>query len=179
MTSADRGQHFGVPHRIVSITPTSDPLLQQDEPGAAVDPRDGTLYVAFSWSAPHTQRSHIMLARSHDQGKTWSPLVRVDREPGTAQSNHLHPQVTMTPSGSVYVSYEALHRGRLTVFLARSSNRGARFGFDGQMSSVSFPAPKRLGEYEALATSGDTVQLIWTDTRMGTRQIFAASIPTG
>jgi hypothetical protein len=179
MTSADRGLHFSLPHRIVSILPSTDPLLRQDEQGAAVDPRDGTLYVAVSRSPSHTQRSHIMLTRSHDQGRTWSPLVRVDQEPGSAQADHLHPQVTVTPNGSVYVSYEALQRGRLTVFLARSSTRGARFGFDGQMSSVSFPAPQRLGEYEALATSGDTIQLVWTDTRMGTRQIFAASMPTG
>jgi hypothetical protein len=179
MTSADRGQHFGVPHRIVSITPTSDPLLQQDEPSAAVDPRDGTLYVALSWTAPHTQRSHIMLTRSHDQGKTWSPLVRVDQEPGSTQANHLHPLVTVTPNGIVSVAYEALQRGRLTVFLARSRDRGAHVGFGGQISSVSFPAPKRLGEYEALAASGDTIQLVWTDTRMGNRQIFAARMPTG
>jgi hypothetical protein len=87
--------------------------------------------------------------------------------------------VTVTPNGSVSVAYEALHRGRLTVFLARSNNRSVRFGFSGQISSVSFPAPKRLGEYEALAASGDTIQLVWTDTRTGTRQIFAASIPPG
>lgn len=179
VTSSDRGQRFSVPHRIVSIPPSPNPLLLQDQPGTAVDLRDGTLYLALSWSAPHAQSSHIMLTRSSNHGKTWSPLVRVDQEPGASQSNHLHPQVTVTPSGIVYVSYEAFQRGRLTVFLARSSNRGARFGFRGQMSSVSFPAPKRLGEYEALAASGDTIQLLWTDTRMGSRQIFGASIPTG
>jgi hypothetical protein len=179
MTSADRGQHFSAPHRIVSILPSSDPLLRQDEQGAAVDPKDGTLYAAFSWSAPHTERSHIMLTQSRDQGKTWSPLVRVDREPGSAQSNHLHPLVTVTPNGIVSVAYEALQRGRLTVFLARSSDRGAHFGFSGQISSVSFPAPQRLGEYEALAANRDTIQLVWTDTRTGTRQIFAARIPPG
>ena len=185
--SADGGRHFGMP-LVIPVVPVVDPPPTipwvRYWPSAATDPRDGTLYVTLCTTSRDGQHMDVVLTRSRDGGRTWSAPLRITRDGLGAQADRFQAQLAVTPTGIVYVSYLALARGRVTVFLARSTTQGASIQPGRRVSTVAFnpsigTGDPWIGDYQGLAAAGRTAHLCWTDTRTGTLQIVAAAVAEG
>jgi len=183
--SADGGQHFSTP-TVIPVAPVleSPPAISWVRywPSVATDPRDGTLYVTLCMASRGGRHMDSVLTRSYDGGRTWSAPLRITRDGLGAQADRFQAQLAVTPTGIVYVSYLALARGRVTVFLARSTTRGVSVQPSQRVSTVAFnpsigAGDPWIGDYQGLAAVGGTAHLCWTDTRTGTLQIVTAAVP--
>jgi len=183
--SADGGQHFSTP-AMIPVAPVVDPPPAipwvRYWPSVATDSRDGTLYVTLCMLTLDGRHMDSVLTRSRDGGRTWSAPVRITRDGMGAQADRFQAQLAVTPTGVVYVSYLALARGRVAVFLARSTTQGVTVEPSQRVSTVAFnpsigTGDPWVGDYQGLAASGGTVHPCWTDTRTGTLQIVTAAIP--
>ncbi len=113
---------------------TKERGLPRDDNGAlegfdgAVGP-DGTLYAVWA------RTDHIMLAESHDGGKTFTPARSiVHTGPTMFAAQNLtrangFPQIAMDPRGGpkggpIYVSWSDYRNGEIDVFLIRSLDHG-------------------------------------------------------
>lgn len=148
----------------------------------AADPRNGTLYVTLCTLTLDGRHMDSVLTRSRDGGRTWSAPIRITQNGLGAQADRFQAQLAVTPTGGVYVSYLALARGRVAVFLARSTTQGVTVEPSQRVSTVAFnpsvgTGDPWVGDYQGLAASGGTVHPCWTDTRTGTLQIVTAAIP--
>jgi hypothetical protein len=188
VSSPDMGRHFGAPYPI-GVAPGFGIVVAGQNmaniQAAAVDPHDGTLYVALVAYRPHSQRTMIVLWRSRDGGVTWRGPQQVDDEPGADAADHTQPQIAVTPHGTVYVSYFGWVHGRVDVYLAASGTQGATFSaaeritttsFDPTLSDQQREGSPWIGDYQGLAVGGDRVYPFWNDTRTGHLQIFVAAV---
>ena len=185
--SADGGRHFGRPREITGATlgaPSTRPLALFALPAAAIDPRDGTLYVAVARDQPDLAHPEIVLLRSRDGGGTWTARG-VATEPGATQALHLQPQLAVTPDGVVGVSYLSLAHGRIDLYLAQSRDHGASVGPAVRVTDRPWDPARGLdlgggqfwvGDYQGLAAGPHTFDLVWTDTRTGRLELFAAAV---
>jgi hypothetical protein len=90
-------------------------------------------------------------------------------------------------SSAVEITYYALARGRVAVYLSRYVGRSPRAGTSRRVSSVDFdPAlgvqggkggPWWIGDYQGLAAAHGVVYPFWGDTRTGHLEIFTAAVP--
>ncbi len=183
--SADGGQHFSAP-TVIPVAPTLDPppaiSWVRYWPSVATDPRDGTLYVTLCAPSLSGQHMDIVLTHSRDGGHIWSAPVRIAQDGLGDSVDRFQAQLAVTPTGTVYVSYLALARGRVTVFLARSTTGGVSVEPSRRISTVAFDpsigmGDPWIGDYQGLAAGGGTVHPCWTDTRTGTLQIVTAAVP--
>lgn len=190
VSSADYGRSFGRPvvvgpaTSLLAATPDVDLTTQ---PSLAIDPRDGSIYLAYS--AYHTRTAHadILLVRSRDGGRTWGVPVRVMTESASGQTVFFQPHVVVDATGGIDVTCFALRHGRVDVLLARSSTHGASVGALQRITSRAFdpslgwPGQKTgawwIGDYQGLAAGGGLIHPFWNDTRTGHLEIFTAAVP--
>ncbi len=185
--STDGGRYFGPSREITAATlgvPSARPLALFALPAAATDPRDGALYVAVARERPGLPHPDLVLLRSRDGGETWTAR-RVANEPGATHTMHLQPQLAVTPDGVVGVSYLTLARGRIDLYLAQSRDHGASFGPAVRVTDRPWDPARGLdlgsgqfwvGDYQGLTAGPHMFDLVWTDTRTGRLELFAAAV---
>lgn len=82
-----------------------------DLPSAAIDPRNGTLYLAYASRGAATPAnvpanpSKIYVTASSDGGKTWSEPKNVTDDKPSLQANQYFPNVSVAPNGRVDVAW--------------------------------------------------------------------------
>ncbi|MFQ5691347.1 MAG: sialidase family protein, partial [Gemmatimonadota bacterium] len=115
------------PHK--EINPLTDPLgrtLAQKDPWLTVDER-GVLYFGWLETISHVQgmqevldTSLVLVARSGDEGATWSTAVNVQRvQPGRADK----PSIASDAAGTLYVGYTLVSPNQ-SVVVTRSLDGG-------------------------------------------------------
>jgi len=190
VTSANGGRRFG-PARVLASSPAL--LSPQPElaiptgPGVAVDPRSGSAYVAFVADREGGATSDVVLARTVNRGRSWLEATTVASGGSAGQATYFQPQVAVDGSGGVDVSFLALSEAGVSVDLARSASDGASFAAPLTVTESPFTPSLGLhtgktgawwiGDYQGLAASRDVVHPLWSDTRTGRLEIFAASVP--
>ena len=189
VSSTDGGRHFALPREIAPANigaVSARPMPWFGQAAAATDPRDGTLYVAFPHDRPGTTHPSIALMRSRDGGRTWAALMGGTNGAPAKRMDQLQPQLAVSLDGAVALSYFALNRGRVDLYLALSHDRGETFEPPVRVTGRSWDPTLGLGigggqfwigDYQALAAGPHWIYPAWNDTRTGSLQIFAAAIP--
>jgi len=163
-------------------------------PAVAIDPKSGTLYVAWQDSRYTGIVEQILISRSTDGGATWSPAEVVSDGPANAAS--FTPAIAVDGGGRVGVSYYSLRNdpNRLLgvdLYLAFSTNGGVTFGPSRRISKstwdatfAAFSRGKFLGDYQGLVAGKKVFHPLFVTTykrslRDGDRlqpDVFTASI---
>jgi hypothetical protein len=105
--SDDGGKTWGAPVKAFSEVGTG---IQIDRSFLAIDdsggPRDGTLYLTFETMFYQAYLPEVYVRSSHDDGKTWGPIVRVDDNADRAQWDPRQFPV-VGADGTLHVVYDA------------------------------------------------------------------------
>lgn len=182
----------GVP--VVDHINTAVPF--EDKPWLGVDraadsPHRGNIYVAWTrfdvyGSIQPTHRSHIMLSRSRDGGRSFSPAIEISDETGDARDsdNTVEGAVPVSgPNGDVFIAWA----GPKGIVFDRSTDGGWTFGKDVLLSATpggwDLPLPgleRHNGMPVTAIDLGDgprkgTIYVNWIDERNGDLDVFIAS----
>lgn len=161
----------------------------------AVDPRDGTLYLAWQDSRFTPGVDQVVLSRSPDGGATWTEPVRVSDGPADAAA--FTPVVAVNGQGHVGVAYYTLRHDRrrnnwTDLYLSVSRDGGASFGAGRRISGRSFPASAAArsrgwfyGDYQGLVAGQKVFRPLFVATLAKSRferrrtqpDVFVASVP--
>ena len=175
--SEDGGATWSAPIDIAvpSLLEIPDLRTGSGIPSAAIDPRNGTLYVAWQDDRFSPGFSQVILSRSTDGGVTWSAPKLVSTGPKKAPS--FTSAVAVNGKGEVGVSFYSLRNDRSRRYLADtfivfSKNGGQTFGparrvsrstFDTRLAAVTFSG-FFLGDYQGLAAGRQTFPPVWVGT---------------
>lgn len=119
--SLDKGTIFSANMRIDDGVGTS---FASGMPRIAVD-TSGNVYVV--WNDNRDGNSNVYLARSTNDGSTFSSSVRVD-DTGASSSAQGNPDVAASRNGLVAAVWMDSRNGKYEIYFAASSNGGVSFG---------------------------------------------------
>jgi hypothetical protein len=98
----------GVTWAQVNVGPVTG--ARRTDPKMAVDPRNGTLYVAYQYGSrqgetqgPDFGSPDIEVRHSTDGGRTWSSPARVNDDPAGQGTDHRSPHLSVAPDGRLDV----------------------------------------------------------------------------
>jgi hypothetical protein len=211
--SRDGGLTWSEPRilRIDGVTPAGTPVRTEffnDKNWIAADPRSGTVYVTwtrFHFTPTAYVESPIVMSKSTDFGRTWSPMIRVSPELAgfgsgiTPFAQGSNPVVGR--DGSLYVAHQASVCADLScagfedhdaVVVSTSRNGGATFTHTEVDVNFNFPFNPVVGRstltgqnfrinsfplasYDPIT---DRVWLTWADDRNGQYRADGASVRT-
>lgn len=171
--STDGGDTWSPPVLISNIRPVGIPGARTGEgiPSAAIDPRNGAIYVVWQDNRFSPGTDQVVLSSSKDGGLTWSAPKLVSDGPKNAAS--FTPAVAVTPDGVVGVAYYSFRndpsrRVLVDEYLAISRDGGQKFGKSVRVSSTSWDlrwaAVARgffLGDYQGLAAGKKMFYPLW------------------
>jgi hypothetical protein len=161
--SEDGGATWSSPAHVAEIFARGVDGMRTGEglPSAAVDPRNGALYVTWQDSRfTGGTLDQIVLSRSTDGGETWSPAARISDGPNDAPA--FTPAVAVDGVGRVAVLYDTQRDdpARLfgvDVYVTISSNGGKSFAKSRRVSQrtfdsrfAAFARGRFLGDYQGL-----------------------------
>jgi hypothetical protein len=145
-------------------------------------PHAGTVYIA--WAAPLGDRLQILMARSLDNGRTWTEPARVNR--GGYSSNHSSPAVAVSPDGIVAISWNDRRDDPdddcYRPYVAMSFDGGRTFGVEQPVTTrPTCPgAGSRWmngGETHGLAALFDgSFRIVWTSGMAGDLRLRTARV---
>jgi hypothetical protein len=181
-TSHDGGERFDAPVTIAQCTSASVPGLRtgSDElgilPAAAVDPLDGTLYVAWEDVGFRADGKHdIVLSLSVDAGASWTMPRAISPRNRAGRVDRFTPALA-ADDRALIVTYRAREDalGRVSLRAIVSADAAATFGPEreiGRAGDLRFAAQavstapvevvSFLGDYMGLAISRDAAHAVW------------------
>jgi hypothetical protein len=201
--STDGGQSFSSPTTVETINRTDsfpNSAFRVDSlPAAAVDPADGTLYVAWTdlhktkpadtcppdSAAPQDQicDGDILLTRSTDGGQSWSDPIRVNQDPIGNGKDQFQPQLAVTPGGQLDMMWFDRRNDPqdyyIDTYFGRSNDKGAHWHEVRVTKSMWDPAinpplstsGQFIGDYQGIAATDCAAFPFWQDTTL-------ANLPT-
>ncbi len=175
--STDGGQTW-------KTTVAFDDAKDVSDPGVAVDPRNGNVYVVFENEVPNGTE-HVFFMASSDQGRTWTKPVDIIDEPGRAYS-HSVPGISVAPDGRIDVAWydfradpfftpgSNLRQRYADVYMATSTDEGRSWSPNIRVSDrsidtaigASFDNEDVRGPM-GIASTKDTTFITWSDSRAG------------
>ena len=171
--STDGGDTWSPPVLIANISVSGIPGSRTGDglPSAAVDPRNGALYVVWQDDRFSPGIDQVVLSRSTDGGQTWSaPKLASD---GPRNAANFTPAVAVSPDGVVGVAYYSFRNDPsrhvlVDEYLAISRDGGKKFAKSVRVSSSSWDlrwaAVARgffLGDYQGLAAGRKMFYPLW------------------
>ncbi len=156
----------------------------------AVDNSDGplrgrihALYTDASSNLDHTEVYYI---NSDNQGDSWSPRVLIDDETESYPVDQFHPWISVDEVGRVWCAWYDRRNDPnnllMDVYFTVSDDGGATWLPNERITEVSCnPGTGTLdagliGEYIGWHAQHDKAVCVWTDTRLGDQDAFAAVI---
>jgi hypothetical protein len=203
MRSTDGGAHWSSPIQITDnvvvndVDPNNGVRLRTGAdvgggiPSIAVDPGTGKLYVVFEDSRFSGTHNDIAMSTSSDDGKTWTPVVKVNQTPKPVEA--FTPAVNVLPDGTVGVSYYDIRNDTgnpcclLTDdFIAVSHDGGSNWSearitpasFDDTIAPVTGSRGYFLGDYQGLANDGTHFKsfFVQTENLSNRTDVFGSTI---
>lgn len=181
--SLDGGKTWEANHIPVAEQPTSPGIPFEDKPYIVADNTKskfaGNLYVG--WTRWRIADSQMVIARSTDDGKTWSQPVEIDAHPGLPRDDNGAAEGfdgVVGPDGTLYVIWSQDNDIMLTV----SRDGGAKFS---HARAIIHTAPimfavdtlERANGFPEIAIDpkGNRLYVTWSDYRNGDLDVFLAS----
>jgi hypothetical protein len=211
---------FVTPIKVASVNPVPNHLQAADNfrnlslPGMAVSPKDGTVYV--TWADEHTSGSvsdaDIMLVKGTDRGLGLppdfgtplpNPQIRVNQDPIGDGKDQFQPQIAVTASGQIDISYFDRRNDPndffIDTYLSRSNDKAATWTDTRVTRAMSDPRINPpidgagnyfYGDYQGLVADDTCTIPFWQDTHLANlatsnpnysqwQEVFAARIPSG
>ena len=183
--SDDGGQTFSDPVRITEVADGADkyPICADRQTLDAmcarvnaagnidIDPRNGTLYLAFADNRNGTAtdtNTDVLVSKSTDGGATWSPVQQVT----TSEDDQFFPWLSVAPNGIVAVAFFDRQYGHPLIDTSLAVSIDAAAGWSlARVSEVSwspdlaFRLGTFIGDYNGLDTTARTAIPFWTDAR--------------
>jgi hypothetical protein len=173
--SEDGGSTWSVPVLVASVRGASVRGLRTGGlPSAAIDPRNGRLYVVWQDDSLSGGVDYLLMTRSDDGGRNWSAPQVVSDGPSDASS--FTPAVAVGPTGRVAISYYSLRNDPQRSFLVDHyvalSGDGASFGASRRTTKSSYDVRFAavtdrgffLGDYQGLVVGKKLVHSLWVGT---------------
>ncbi len=149
-----------------------------DAPTITADPTDGTLYMSFISlrTAGNTSSAATYVARSSNNGATWSTPVIVDNSQPTRYQ--YFPWIAVSKDHTVHVQYGAqasATASNVAQFYAQSTDLGVTWSAPFMLSNASYTATGFMGDYQGMdigadAGSNGVIFPTWTDVTNGERR---------
>ena len=175
--SDDGGDTWSAPSTVAQLLPTAVQDLRTSGilPSAAIDPRNGALYVVWQEDRFTPGVAQVLFTRSTNGGGSWSaPRIISD---GPRNAANFTPGVVVNPLGKVGVIYSSLRndparRYGVDTYLTFSLNGGRSFTKSTRLSAQTFDARFAavteggffLGDYQGLAAGRTTFHPVWVAT---------------
>ncbi len=196
VTSSDGGQSFSNPRAIPSVLASyfvgGQPLHLDSFFSVTTNPRDGTLYVAYTADRVITDstgnnttvedNTDVLLSSSYNGGKTWHNVVRINNDPLSDSDSHFQPQLAVAPNDTLYASYLTLYNSNsfIDVYLTQSNDHGASFQASKKITNVSWNPSNGVngwvGDHQGLAIGPKAIYPLWNDTRASHLEIYTAIV---
>jgi hypothetical protein len=124
---------------------------------------DGTLYMA--WRSVNNGIRDVVVARSTDQGATWSTPVRAGADDWRFDGcPHAGPALAVDSAGTVHVTWWTGKEGKAGVLYSQSNDGAKSFGPAIELGVAPFSRPAHV----QLGLGGDKVVVAWDD---GTKEV--------
>jgi hypothetical protein len=152
----------------------------------------GDIYIVWSnVGIPGTNNGSdvdVYMAKSSDQGVTWSTPIRVNQDPSGLGKKHYFPWITCDPENGIlsviFYDDRNVSSSQCEVYVA-NSNDGGETWEDFKVSDVAFtPGPipgladGYMGDYLAINARGGWVYPAWADNRTGTVMTYCSPFET-
>jgi len=182
--------------RGIRTTETSKNMRVNSFPVCAVDcsngPDRGAVYI--TWSNIGTPGINtgsdidVYVAKSSNQGDSWSDPVRVNQDPAGLGKEHFFPWIACDAANGIlsviFYDDRNVNSNQLETFCANSDDGGLTWE-DFQVSDVSFtPAPiaglagDYFGDYLGISAQDGMVYPVWTDNRSGSAMTYCSPYET-
>jgi hypothetical protein len=184
--STDAGQSFGAPVHLgseTSVITLPGDAQANSSPTVAASPQGDALYVAFTRRRPGATHSDIVVAASHNRGRTWDKAVTATPADG---ATYFQPNLAVDQAGRVAISAFALVNGRVDQVLLVSQPRQLRFQPPVPVTNAAFNphTPTTggkhgawwIGDYQGITASAGAFHLVWNDARTGKLDLYTATV---
>ena len=170
-------------------------------PGMAISPADGAIYITWAdyHTAGSTQDGDILVAKSTNGGGTWT-TTRVNQDPIGNGKDQFQPQIAITGSGQVNISYFDRRNDPdnffIDTYLSRSDNGGTTWNdirvtqkmWDPSINPPISGSGEFIGDYQGLVADDDNAIPFWQDTHLAQlpttdanysryQEVFSARVP--
>ena len=172
-------------------------------PAMAVSPADGSVYITWAdyhTAADGTKDGDILVSKSTTGGVAWSAPARVDQDPIGNGKDQFQPQIAITASGQVNISYFDRRNDPdnfyIDVYLSRSDDGGATWTdtrvtqklWDPSINPPISGSGEFIGDYQGLVADDDNAIPFWNDTHLAQlaptdpnyspyQEVFSARVP--
>ena len=152
----------------------------------AADPASGNVYVLCSVDPPGADPLDVMIARSTDQGVTWSAPVRVNDDASTSNWQWFGT-LAVAPNGRIDVVWNDTRNDASNqlseLFYASSTDGGATFSpnvavappFD---STLGWPQQNKIGDYYDMVSDNAGASVAYAATFNGEQDVYYLRIGT-
>lgn len=175
--STDGGQSW-------ATTVAFDDVKGLSDPGVAVDPRNGNVYVVFE-NGVASGTEHVLFIASSDQGKTWSKPVDIIDDPDKGHNKSV-PGISVAPDGRVdvawydfrnapfFVAGGTVEQRYADVYSASSNDGGRSWSKNIRVSDRSIDTNigatfdnENVRSQMGIASTKDAALIAWSDSRAG------------
>lgn len=131
---------------------------------------DGTLYMAWRHIYPGSIRD-IVVARSNDQGATWSEPARVHEDDWKFDAcPHAGPAIATDKRGTLHVTWWTGKEGNAGVFYAQSADGGKSFSAPIALGIAQYSRPAHV---QLSLGDSNRVIVVWDDGTKQTPRVVA------
>ena len=131
---------------------------------------DGSLYMAWRHIYPGSIRD-VVVARSNDQGATWSDPVRVHEDDWKFDAcPHAGPAIATDARGTLHVTWWTGKEGNAGVFYAQSTDGGKTFSEAIPLGTAQYSRPAHV---QLSLADSNRVIVVWDDGTKQTPRVVA------